>query len=710
MHSPVDRRWPRLLAVTVVALALLASVAPLAAADDAVPNDEVPNSEAPPGATDGIPVGTWEGEPVDGPVEDSGATTAAVTQRYFGADAFHAIEDAVAATSRTCSVSNSNLVAMVLGPVFRESSAAVTPSSEPAPMTLSRYDEWSGYYPPPETNQNTNYGLYAFRDPYTAFPRAYWHPGIGIWQYDSAGVGMPFTAAERIDVRIVSADVAKEMARRYCNRTGTEQSKRNAAWLPWGNPCYECQAAYSDLVSTGFASLTLTDDVDAAGGMLASTCSLQGVSASFTCHYIDPARAQGANWWLFSPDGGSRTSSPTPVSAPFYSFERNGYEERHWLAADTGYPADIFARRRLGTNARPRSNPVGSGLEWGVNAGLCDFARSQACGAALPEDFVRTSLTDRGDAIPLQGDFNGDGWDDLFWYAAGGATDDQWLSSGDTGFAKRTMTVSGTYRPMVGDLDGDGRDDIFWYAPGAAADYIWWSGDKAMSTATNVIGTYQPFVGDFDGNDADEIFWYAPGGARDYVWSWSTGRVLSGRYQPVLGTYQPLLGDFNGDDATDVFWYKAGSGADSLWYGRSGGFTNQAVNVTGTYQPLVGDFDDDRRDDIIWYRAGAASDYTWFGASESFVSVRNDIFGTYEPFVVDLDLASDSGGDDVVFYGPGSGSDVRWHGRPDRTFEASVEIDISGFYTPLPGDFAGTDRGDIVFWDETRTSDTLWSN
>ncbi len=54
----------------------------------------------------------------------------------------------------------------------------------------------------------------------------------------------------------------------------------------------------------------------------------------------------------------------------------------------------------------------------------------------------------------------------------------------------------------------------------------------------------------------------------------------------------------------------------------------------------------------------------------------------------------------MVFYGPGSGSDVRWHGRPDRTFEASVEIDISGVYTPLPGDFAGTDRGDIVFWDE----------
>ena len=64
----------------------------------------------------------------------------------------------------------------------------------------------------------------------------------------------------------------------------------------------------------------------------------------------------------------------------------------------------------------------------------------------------------------------------------------------------------------------------------------------------------------------------------------------------------------------------------------------------------------------------------------------------------------------IVPQAPGSATDVRWHGRPDRTFETSVEIDINGFYTPLPGDFAGTDRGDIVFWDETRTGDSLWSN
>ena len=34
--------------------------------------------------------------------------------------------------------------------------------------------------------------------------------------------------------------------------------------------------------------------------------------------------------------------------------------------------------------------------------------------------------------------------------------------------------VTGTYKPFVGDFDGNGRDDVFWYAPGAAADSIWY--------------------------------------------------------------------------------------------------------------------------------------------------------------------------------------------------------------------------------------------
>lgn len=699
------RRWPRLVAVLALCASVLVGVVPLA---DAAATDEVLGT-APVGATDGVPVGSWDA-PIDASVAPQGGSTAAVIQRYFGRGAFEAIQRSVAATNRTCSVPDSQLVAMLLGPIFRESSAATTPNTEPAPMTLSRYDEWSGNYPPPDTNQNTNYGLYAFRDPNTPFTRAYWHPGIGIWQYDSAGVGMPFTAAERIDVSIVSADVARGMAGRYCSASGSEQTRRYSAWAPWGNPCYACQAIYADLTATNFGSVTLTDDVDATGGMVATSCSINGVPGWFPCHFVDPSRAQGANWWTASASGGAPASGMTPLSFPFYVVKRNGFEERHWLAKDTGYGVDIVARRRLGTNARPRAYPAGSGLEWSAGPGLCDVRFPATCGDVTAGTLLKTPLTDRGHAVPVTGDFDGNGRDDLFWYAAGGATDDQWLSHGDTSFATETMTVGGTYQPLVGDFDGDGSDDIFWYAPGPAADYLWWSGDKARSQATGVSGTYTPLVGDFDGNGRSEIFWYAAGSTSDYVWSWTGARSRGSRLQNVFGTYDPLLGDFNGDNATDVFWYRPGSGSDSLWYGRSGGFTSGSVNVGGSYTPLVGDFDADGHDDIIWYRPGTPADYTWFGTAQSFASVRNDIFGTYEPFVVDLDPSSDSGGDDVVFYGPGNASDVRWQGRPDRTFVASVDIDIDGAFTPIPGHYAGSSRGDIVFWDPEGDRDVLWSS
>lgn len=150
------------------------------------------------------------------------AAQASTTQRYFGRDPFNAVLAAATSANRTCTspprtISAEGLAALVLAPVFKESSAATTADSAPSPMTLSRYDEWTGTYSTSTTNSDANYGLYAFRNPYTAYLRAYWHPGIGIWQYDSAGVGAPFTAIERMNVNVVAPDAAAGMVARYCN-------------------------------------------------------------------------------------------------------------------------------------------------------------------------------------------------------------------------------------------------------------------------------------------------------------------------------------------------------------------------------------------------------------------------------------------------------------------------------------------------------------
>lgn len=91
--------------------------------------------------------------------------------------------------------------------------------------------------------------------------------------------------------------------------------------------------------------------------------------------------AQGANWWANeNVDGGAVAAGEAPLTAPFYVVKRDGYEERHWLARDTGYPINLTARRLIGNNARPMDGEPASGLEWFDSSGLCDENRPEvAC-------------------------------------------------------------------------------------------------------------------------------------------------------------------------------------------------------------------------------------------------------------------------------------------------------------------------------------------
>ncbi|HKA83683.1 MAG TPA: hypothetical protein VKD21_07455 [Acidimicrobiales bacterium] len=309
--------------------------------------------------------------------------------RYFGRGAFDGIRKAVAATRRTCALSDNDLTALVMAPIFKEVSMADTPDAVPSPMTLSRWDEWTGIRSG-SSNLDANYGLYAFRDPGTRYARAYWNPGVGIFQYDPAGVGAPFTAAEMISVEIVTRDVAAGMAGRYCAAGGDAGRRRAAAWQPWGalGGIGKSEALFQEMLGGGaapFSRIGLVDGVDNVGGMVKRQCLSGG--RRVTCWYVDPRLAQGAHWWATSdPGGGAVASGMAPLSAPFYVVKRKGYEERHWLAEDTGYRVDISARRRLGFNARPMDGQRWSGLEWFSGSNLCDPARrGMGCAPPPPE-------------------------------------------------------------------------------------------------------------------------------------------------------------------------------------------------------------------------------------------------------------------------------------------------------------------------------------
>ena len=114
---------------------------------------------------------------------------------------------AVVATSRSCPITDDGLTAFVLAPVFGESRRPPAPPRRLAhdALALRRVDA------APSAHEQPGRQLRPLRlpNPYTAYTRADWHPGIGIWQYDSAGLGAPLTTVEAMDAGVVAGEVAR---------------------------------------------------------------------------------------------------------------------------------------------------------------------------------------------------------------------------------------------------------------------------------------------------------------------------------------------------------------------------------------------------------------------------------------------------------------------------------------------------------------------
>jgi subtilisin family serine protease len=223
-----------------------------------------------------------------------------------------------------------------------------------------------------------------------------------------------------------------------------------------------------------------------------------------------------------------------------------------------------------------------------------------------------------GTYSPFSGDFDGNGFDDIFWYGPGTAADYMWRFDGD-GRVSVPISVGGTYVNATGDFDGNGYDDILWYRPGTASDSIWYSGPSGLTSRPTVAnGSYIPITADFDRNGFDDILWYGRGTIGDWVWYFGPSGPTS-RATTVNGVYRPLAGDFNRDGYGDVFWYAPGAGVESIWYGASTGFRpGSAPNASGTYTTLVLDANGDGYDDVFWY---STASWFWRNGPNGFTSL-----------------------------------------------------------------------------------------
>lgn len=264
------------------------------------------------------------------------------------------------------SLTQNELAALVLSIPWHEVTGGDTDLT-PSPMTLSRHD----------TDPQLHYDF----DQTGATKRAFWHPGIGPWQFDDGGIGA-WAGRERFDSGVTGHYVARNISGRYCDgETAFEE-----IFVPW-HACDngECEATFLAIYSSGTDSLThLTEDsqVGLLGGSVERTCIFPQIDDEFTCLYVDPANAQGFDDWATTPSPDASTSNDSPLAYPFYVFTQiigtDAYEWRVWITEDTPDPifdTSVAARRPLGSNSR-------SSLEWFSTVGLCDTSEQR--GECLP--------------------------------------------------------------------------------------------------------------------------------------------------------------------------------------------------------------------------------------------------------------------------------------------------------------------------------------
>ena len=204
-----------------------------------------------------------------------------------------------------------------------------------------------------------------------------------------------------------------------------------------------------------------------------------------------------------------------------------------------------------------------------------------------------------GIAIPVVGDWNGDGLDDIGTFNRSTAV---WsLRYG----ASEGIPDAGVFLfgqpgslPVVGDWNGDGRDDIGVFTPSTGT----WSLRLGASGGLPTAGTFNfgaknaiPVAGDWDGDGKDGIGVVDP---KTLTW---TLRNSASAGVPDAGTFRfgskgavPVVGDWNGDGQDGIGTFDSRKASWSLRQIASAGTADVGTFLFGKKNaiPIVGDFTD----------------------------------------------------------------------------------------------------------------------
>lgn len=228
-----------------------------------------------------------------------------------------------------------------------------------------------------------------------------------------------------------------------------------------------------------------------------------------------------------------------------------------------------------------------------------------------------TTITGFGSGVdlPVAGDWNGDGIDEIGVWVAGtlrfrldANANDTWddVSGGDTLTAVFGLVGD---RPVAGDWNGDGLSEVGVWRPSTRRFLLdnngngRWDGVTGGDTLTAAFGleTDRPITGDWNGDGRDDVGFWRPDTRRFYLDTngndaWD-GTLLGDTLTPAFGlaTDLPVIGDWNGDGTDDVgVWrpsiqrFLLDTNGNDRWDGTLGGDTLTAPFGLATDLPLGG--------------------------------------------------------------------------------------------------------------------------
>jgi hypothetical protein len=327
-----------------------------------------------------------------------------------------------------------------------------------------------------------------------------------------------------------------------------------------------------------------------------------------------------------------------------------------------------FASASIGTTGGDTPGH-GIGTNFGGSAGGDALLYHSPSGAYSLQIATASGFAGAGDGtwsaswVLKSGDFNGDGFSDLFFYNPTTGRAFKGLNTGSS-FTFVPFTWSPGWSIYVADLNGDGRSDVFVYN---VTDGRWF---RCISQIDNSFvytngGTWSPnwsiYPGDFNGDGRADLFLYnATGDANGGRWF----RVLSSANESVTyvagdvrwrNDWTITPGDYNGDGITDLFLYRSNGEWFRVLFTTSGVVYDKGLWSTG-WTVHRADFNADSRADSFIYNPSTGR---WF------VVITNangslDYFGggnwspNWQVSVTDIDA---DGLSDLLLYNP---SDGRW--------------------------------------------------